>query len=128
MSAERLERASYALLALGLLATLGAMLYAGQPRSWRWLVGVSGFAGWAALPWLACGFAVRWLSRSRAASALMLAASALLCAATAWLLVDTLFVHIDAQGGLVFLFLPVWQLVALAPCVGAALWLRGRAN
>jgi hypothetical protein len=119
-------RASWALLAPGYAVTLFAMWRAGSPDSWGWWLHAAPFALWAFAPYALFGLASARMARSRAASAVMLVACALLSVVTAWLLRDAFVANLDAQSGIVFVFLPIWQAIALAPFLGAAVWLRGR--
>lgn len=102
---------SYAALAVGALATLGFMVYAGRPESAVWFLGMLPFAAWALAPYGVLGMQVRRHAGSARASGVLLVASLLLSAASVFLLWQAFVVEPDAQSALVFVFLPLWQLV-----------------
>lgn len=97
------------------MVTLACMLYAGEPRRPRWWLGFAPFAAWALLPFLVAGILSFRLRGSPASRRVLLAAAGLLTASTCWLLYVAFIDQPDAQSGLVFLFLPLWQLVGLLP-------------
>jgi len=120
------ERLGYALFAAGALITLGFMVYAGRPSSLEWVVGVAPFAIWALAPFAGGALVCRVVRSSSRALGIVAAAAGLLAGVTAVLLHRVIVVEADAQSGLVFLFLPLWQSLGLAPFVGFALWVAIR--
>lgn len=107
--------------------TLGFMLHAGSPGQPSWWLGFILFGAWALAPYGVCAAAARRASDGRE-GLVWLAASVLLTGASAALLYDAFLARPDAQSGLVFLFLPLWQLVGLAPFALAARSLARRAR
>jgi hypothetical protein len=111
------ELAVYALLAAGSVITLGFMVYAGRPSSLGWFVQIAPFAIWAFAPFAGGALACRSVRCSPRAVAIVAAAAGLLTFGTALLLYRSFVVAPDAQSGLLFLFLPLWQALALAPFI-----------
>jgi len=105
----------------GLVATVAIALRMAQPwgdnyayeSAGGYLV-LSGFLAWAASPYLyLLGMAMRG-GLPVPVRLCTLAAALLVSVGGVLLLVDAAFVHIDAQGGLVFIVLPVYQWLAIA--------------
>jgi hypothetical protein len=121
-------RAAQLVSGLGALLGLGFLLDAadlGRPERWPVL---GAFALWTLAPWALLAWAAQRLrARGRAARVLLLAA-ALLAAASAFLLHQTFVVHPDPQSPIALVFLPLYQLVALAPFLALAGsgWARAR--
>lgn len=115
-----------AVLALGALVTLGFMLYAGSWERPYWWLALLVFYGWTLVPYLFCGVVAHRMQGAPAALRLMALAAALLSGASGFLLHQSFIARPDAQGALVFVFLPLWQLVALLPFALAAGALRSR--
>ena len=86
---------SYAALAVGAVATLGFMVYAGQPESAVWFLGMLPFAAWALAPYGVLGW-------------------------------QAFVVEPDAQSALLFVFLPLWQLVYAVVVTAVARGLAAR--
>ncbi len=120
-------RIVFVLLALGALITLGFMLYAGEPEKASWWLLFLPFAAWALLPYGCFAALTRKGLNSTAARAVVIVAAALLSGLAFAALYATFVVEPDAQGGLVFLFLPVWQLIGLTPFGFLARFLEARA-
>jgi hypothetical protein len=120
------ERAIHVLAAAGGCATLAFMVHAGRPSGAGWWIGALPFLAWGLAPFAALSLGARALRASRRALGALLAGAAIVAAATAFALVDAFVVHPDAQSGVAFLFLPVWQLLGLAPFLAAGGALRAR--
>jgi len=84
-------------IALGLKAT-------SSPPS----LGALGFIVWALSPY-AYMFTMAKLVDRKVATIVVIALVVLASAFGIWVLVDVMFIHPDAQGGLVFVAVPVWQ-------------------
>jgi hypothetical protein len=109
------ERLAYALFGAGSLLTLGFMVYAGRPSSVGWFVKIVPFAIWAVVPFAGGALVCRSVRPSPRGLAIVAAAAALLACGTAVLLYHAFVIAPDAQSGLLFLFLPLWQALGLAP-------------
>lgn len=120
-------RVSLGVLAAGALITLGFMLHAGSPGQPSWWLGFLLIGAWSLAPYGVCAAAGRRVSAGRE-GLVWLAASALLTGMSAALLYDAFVARPDAQSGLVFVFLPLWQLVGLAPVAPVARSLARRAR
>ncbi|PCJ35519.1 MAG: hypothetical protein COA75_10200 [Cellvibrionales bacterium] len=71
-----------------------------------------GFIGWAVSPYVYLAVMVKILSNRTSINAVFMM-SILVGGFGVWMLADAMFIHVDAQGGLVFILVPLWQWVAL---------------
>ncbi|MBW2416282.1 MAG: hypothetical protein JRG76_17430 [Deltaproteobacteria bacterium] len=111
-------RTAFGVLAAGACITLGFMVYAGSPGEPGWWLGFLPFAGVA--------WSVR-IRRDGPGATLLLVGAVLLTSASTFLLYQAFVAEPDAQSGIVFVFLPVWQILAMLPFVLGAQSLRSRA-
>lgn len=74
--------------------------------------GAAGIIVWAVSPYF--NLVAMTKAVSTKASAIAVLVFALLVGAFGlWALIDAMFIHLDAQGGLIYLFAPLWQWVFL---------------
>lgn len=66
-------------------------------------------AAWNLGPYVVLAALARSVRRSLLASAIAFAGTLGICGFGLWVLYDALYVHLDPQSALVFIFLPVWQ-------------------
>jgi len=123
-----LEGSTLTVLLLGFLTTLGFMLYAGEPSKSTWWLFFVPFAGWAGAPYAITGLAVRRSAASRASQVVLLLTAIALTGFGCSMLYTAFVTHIDAQSGIVFVFLPVYQLMGLVPLLLIAQHLARRAS
>jgi hypothetical protein len=101
--------ASYSIAAVGSVITLVALTHAGG--SLRTLL--SGFTIWALLPYASLA-AAAGIARTRGS----LLAAFITCLAVVLfgllMYLDAVFIHVSSTGGLVFIFIPLYQLFAAA--------------
>ena len=97
-------------------ATIALGIYAARPWGDNYAyqdpmgyVGLFGFLGWAVSAYVAMAGMFRVIKSGRRRSWVRLIGSFVVAGFGVFVIVDTTFVHIDAQGGLVFLFAPVYQ-------------------
>ena len=102
-----LRRVSYSFLVLGGLGTLALMVYAAQ--GFRSLL--SGFTVWALIPYAAFAIATR-IACTRGSIIAASVASFVGVLFGMFIYVDALFVHISSTNALVFVFIPLYQLLA----------------
>jgi hypothetical protein len=112
------------LLALGAIGTIGFMLYAAQP--WRsdqpFGLGHIAFMSWAIMPYVAGAVLARVFRDQRRSLIIILIGLAISVGSALFIYYYSLFVHIDAQGALIFVFFPVYQLAfTLILAAGAAI-------
>jgi hypothetical protein len=110
------------------VATLGFMAWVAdwsmQPTILAFMIGL---LAWCVSPYALIAFVAR-TPRASASSAIALLATALAVAGFAAVVyVDAFFIHLDAQGGLVFLFVPVVQWMGTAVGIVATHLLDRRA-
>ena len=74
---------------------------------------VAGLMAWCISPYAVLAFAAGGMRASRRALVALLVATILVAGAAAAAYVDAFFIHLDAQGALILLFMPVWQWVAV---------------
>ncbi|HEX8386962.1 MAG TPA: hypothetical protein VF576_12305 [Rubricoccaceae bacterium] len=120
MTPQTLRLATLALLGLGAVSTFALMVHANGSASDLLSDGAGvGFVLWALLPYAALALGLARF-RSRRARAVGLAGALVVAACAVAVYVDTLFVHVDAQGALAFVFVPVLQLAVTLVVVGLA--------
>lgn len=120
-------RGVFTLLVFGAVITLGFMLYAGEPERPGWWLLFAPFAAWALLPFGCFAAVVRKGLKARGARLVAVVAALLLAGLAFAALYATFVVEPDPQGGLVFLFLPIWQMIGLTPFWFLLRFLEGRA-
>ena len=92
---------------------------------WWWL-GFLAFAVWATIPFGVVAVASHRFRAAAAALKLLLLASLLLTVSAMCLLYDAFVARPDAQSGILFVFLPVWQMIGLAPFLLGSRFLHRR--
>jgi predicted permease len=101
--------------AVGAAGTIGFMLFAGDfSTTGNWLF-FTGLSAWSAAPYAAMAFVGRAFGAERVPLAIVTGGAVLLVGFAGWVLLSAFFLHPDAQSGLVFLFLPLWQAVLFLP-------------
>jgi len=109
---DRLVLAVRALSAASAVATLALMVWA-MTFSWSGLAFVVGLMAWCVSPYAVLAFAAGGMRASKRSLVTLLVTTVLVAGAAAVAYVDTFFIHLDAQGALILLFMPVWQWVAV---------------
>ncbi len=109
---DRLVLAVRAVAAASAVATLALMAWA-MTFSWSGLAFVAGLMAWCVSPYAVLAFAAGGMRASRRGLVTLLVTTILVAAAAAAAYVDAFFIHLDAQGALILLFMPVWQWVAV---------------
>ena len=104
--------ATYILAALGAVVTLGILLWMGGLACL-----MSGFPLWTLLPYLLLAVIARF-SASKLFRGLVLAVAFVSIPAGIYFYIDACFIHLDAQGALVFVVIPVYQIFALFVVLG----------
>ncbi len=105
---DRLVLAVRAIAAASALATLALMAWA-MTFSWSGLAFVAGLMAWCLSPYAVLAFAAGAMRASRRGLVALLVTTVLVAGAAAAAYVDAFFIHLDAQGALILLFMPVWQ-------------------
>ncbi|MCU0636480.1 MAG: hypothetical protein MUE41_16550 [Gemmatimonadaceae bacterium] len=118
--------ATRAMLVLAALATAGVLVRAADVASLSSLVFLLGIAAWGVLPYAALLWSLArrpahpWRARIVAGIALPVVGAA------AWSIWRGFITSSDGQAALLFLFLPPYQLLAIAVVLGSAeWWMRG---
>jgi hypothetical protein len=128
----RLTIFSLALCAVASAATIAMLFYAGNPQEPGWYLPASAFACWAVSPYLGLAALALLGKKNTEFAAVIACASTFLGTFAAWAIGDAYFVHIDAQGALVFIFAPLYQwagvaMIATVLGITATInWLRSR--
>ena len=113
-----LVRITRVLLFVGAATTLGFMAYAGEPTSASWWLFALPLAAWTLLPYALVASGTRRHPSTRGSLSLLSWTAALLSGSSIALLYLAFVAQPDAQSGLVLVFLPLWQSVALLPFLG----------
>ena len=106
-------------------ATLALMLWA-MTFSWSGLAFVLGLMAWCVSPYALLAFAAGAMRVSRRGAIALLVTTVLVAGAAAAAYVDAFFIHLDAQGALILVFMPVWQWVGAVVGVVVASLLPAR--
>jgi len=112
-----LGRAVDVALSSGALATLGFMLYAGEPAEPVWWLSAIVFGAWALAPYLFVAWETRRQPPVMGSRVLLALAAVVMTAFGVAVLVSAFVLHPDPQSGLVILFVPIWQSLGLVPFV-----------
>ncbi len=99
--------ATQSTLGVGALISLGALYYAGQ--SVRSLL--SGFTAWVILPYAVFSVACS-LVRTRGVALIIFVVSVMAVLCAGFIYVDALFLHSSSTSALVFIFIPLYQVIA----------------
>jgi hypothetical protein len=123
MRAEaNLKVTSYIVLAVAVAANAWFEQYA---RGSSARITLDGMSAWVAAPFLLLLVAV-FLAASARTVKVVLASSAMLALFGISFYWDAMFLHVDAQVGLIFLFVPFYQLVAVAIILIGVIFVRVR--
>lgn len=114
MKETKLKRRNYLLLSVGFIVTLGFVMYASSDSF------LNIFTLWTLIPYLFL-LAVSYSSKSKKTltTVFVLSIAGIL---SIYYYFDVLFINFGAQGGLIFLFLPLYQLLAITVSF-LALWI-----
>jgi hypothetical protein len=107
---DRLVLAVRVVAAASAAATLALMLWA-MTFSWSGLAFALGLMAWCVSPYALLAFAAGATRVSRRGAITLLVTTILVAGAAAAAYVDAFFIHLDAQGALILVFMPVWQWV-----------------
>ena len=109
------------------LATLALMVWA-MTFTWSGLGFVLGLMAWCVSPYAPLAFAAGGMRTSTAGAIALLVTTLVVAGAAGIAYVDSFFIHLDAQGALILLFMPVWQWVATVVGLVVASLLASRAR
>jgi len=116
IGSSNINRITLAVNIVAAVTTISLGIYAARPWGDNYAyqdpmgyVGLVGFLLWAVSPYVALAGMFRIIKAGRRRSWVRLIGSLIVAGFGAFVIVDTTFVHIDAQGGLVFLFAPLYQ-------------------
>ena len=117
----KLNTITVAVLIVGAMVTLVALFHGGGSFSSL----LDGFTVWALVPYTAF-FASCRLARARGRALATLIVSSLATAFAALVYIDAMFIHTGSMGGLVFIFIPLYQLLAALILLAVLLFTRAR--
>ncbi len=118
---KAVRQLTYALVAIGILANVYFMLTNGEPDKLWWWTGELVFFVWTAIPFVGIATATKCLSKGLTSAFILFITSIIITFGGVYALVETFIVHLDPQSGIIFIFLPFYQLVHVAVGVGLAL-------
>ncbi len=75
-----------------------------------WSLSSLGFAAWGLAPWLYIAIITSLVTHKPKLIAILIV-TAIAGFLGVGVMIDTLYIHLDAQGALAFIFIPLWQLV-----------------
>ena len=115
--------AIYSFLVLGILSTLGFLVFAAQ--GFRGLL--SGFTLWGIVPYFVFGAAI-CIARTRGSVITVSVVSLAAVFFAAFLYIDAFFIHTSSTSALAFIFIPLYQLLAAVVVLVFALERRRHAS
>jgi hypothetical protein len=92
---------------------------------WGYLV-LLGFLAWACAPYLYLYCISRRTAVSRALKVSRIILALIVCVGGVAILIDITFIHLDAQGGLALLFIPIYQWIAIGVVMSVGVLLSKR--
>lgn len=101
-------------LLVGIAATIWFMFQNGEPDSFTWYLIALPFLLWTTLPFAAVFLMIKKTADVFHADVIFFITSAIISFGGIWILYDAFNVNLDPQGGLIFLFLPVLQLIIVS--------------
>jgi hypothetical protein len=126
--ADRTGLATDASLYVGAVVSLVAMIHAGEPHRLHWWPMFAIASAWVLLP-----YAIVWQEARRRTGrpgpcVVLLVAAITLTVFSALVLYGAFIAHPDPQSGLVFIFIPLYQLLGLVPFFILARYLAKRSG
>jgi len=120
------DKIFHLLLAIGVIGTLGLMLYAGDPSHVTWWASFAVIGAWMVAPYMVVSRMSRRLWKSSGAGFVLVLAATGVVTSTAAVLWHAYFVNPDSHSRQVLLFVPIWQSVLWVACLGVARSVRLR--
>ena len=112
-----IDLAIYILLGVGLAANAYFMLSNGEPdKLWWWPLAV-GFFAWAAVPFAAIAVINRFIAKDVSGKIILFVTALVVTCGGVYILIEAFITHLDAQSGIIFIFLPIYQCAAVALAV-----------
>ena len=105
-----LRRINYVLLTIALVLQ-SIVFYDASSEESRFDIVSLAFWGWLALPFLTMFLANTFFSKTRASRVTLSVGTVIVAVCGTFLIYDAFYVHLDAQSGLVFFFVPFYTLV-----------------
>jgi len=93
------------------LTTIAIEVYTIDKAHSDWIKSSIGFGAWAIFPYLILSLLLLISDKTRLQSIVAFVGSLILVLFGVGALFDGFFVHLDAQNGLLFIFIPIWQLI-----------------
>ena len=112
--------ATHILVAVGLVSNAYFMLTNGEPDKLWWWPLAFGFFAWSAVPFAGIVIAARYCISSLISRALLFLTALVVACGGIYILVEAFITHLDPQSGIIFIFLPFYQCVAMAIGVGVS--------
>jgi hypothetical protein len=106
------------------LGTLAIMLYSSDPGSWALVPALMLFGLWALLPYALLYTFARRIKGVRRGPLALLAVALVTSALGLAIYIDGFFIAPDPQSGLLFIFIPVYQLVVAGVLGGLSMTIR----
>ena len=118
----------YILIIAGLAVNAYFMLSNGEPdKLWWWPLAL-GFFAWSAVPFVAVAVMNRFIAKDVMSKIALLVTAFVITCGGVYILIEAFIMHLDAQSGIIFIFLPVYQGVAVAIGLVVVLVMRRLGN
>lgn len=114
----------YIILAAGILSNAYFMFTDGEPdKLWWWLLGIVFFL-WTSVPFVGLAAAYYRITLNIFGKIVLFFSALIITTGGIYFLVEAFITHLDPQSGLIFIFLPFYQLVVVAIGIGVSLLLK----
>ena len=115
-----IKQISFVIIVIAAAATFSIGLVSATPPL---TAGVFGFIGWSVTPYVYLAVLITFISKKHALISVLVLVLVVVGFGL-WAFIDSMFIHPDAQGALVFVVIPVWQLGVLLLATLPICWLN----
>lgn len=109
-----LKTAGLVSILIGVAANVWFMFQNGEPDSFTWYLIALPFLLWTTLPFAAVFLMIKKTADVFHANVIFFITSAIISFGGIWLLYDAFVINLDPQSGLIFIFLPILQLICIS--------------
>lgn len=109
-----LKTAGLICILIGIATNVLFMLKNGEPNSFTWYLIALPFLIWTTLPFAAVFLMMKKANNVLHTYVIFFLSSAIISSGGIWILYDAFVINLDPQSGLIFIFLPILQLIIAA--------------
>ncbi len=104
------RNSTFVVLVVAVIITISIIVRAADWATLLLIPVLLGFSAWAMVPYLVLFFSARLPTSSKVSWVVFCATLVIVCMGV-FIYIDAFFVHLDPQSGLVFIFVPLYQLI-----------------